>query len=69
MKVTTRDLFNFVNPACKYQTFLKQRGLVDGIAQPEEDDYIETRELKQQGILLGDSTFWDRSNDEVDCGD
>lgn len=69
MKVTTRDLFNYVNPACKYGTFLRQRGLVDGIAEREEDNYEAARDAKQQGTLAGEQVQHERSNDEVDCGD
>lgn len=69
MKVTTRDLFNYNNPACKYQTFLKRCGLVEGVAVPEEDNYASTLEAKRQGTLAGEQVQHNRSDDEVDCGE
>lgn len=68
MNVTTRDLFNLFNPARQYKTFLKMYGLVDGIAEREEEGYEEARNAKQQGTLAGEQVQHDRSNDEVDCG-
>lgn len=67
MKVTTRDLFNYVNPARRYGPFLKENKLQDGDLDPGL--VPEVLEAKQQGTLPGEQVKHQRKQDEVDCGD
>lgn len=55
MKLTTRDLFNYVNPALMYKSFLKREGLQDGLL---DENYIFFDELllaKTHGPLEGET--------------
>jgi hypothetical protein len=80
MNVTTRDLFNFVNPTRTYARFLKEQGLCDGDL-PEVVEYTcqdtlhrgritrgEVLEAKQQGTIAGEQVQHTRFQDEVDVG-
>ena len=54
MAITTRDLFNYINPALMYKNFLKREGLEDGLLDVDHEYFNDVLADKAAGQLEGE---------------